>query len=128
MKIEELRNILDLVPWEYIRAGSLRKPMSQEMLDEALQNMEPVYRERLNAFVGKQRKDWGSLQLPKLSSGYMKPGYANACYGLRVSLNKLARALRCVPSQISLADEGIVCPHCGEKLTVKVKIEKRPSV
>ena len=128
MNIEELRSILNLVPWDYIRARVLRRPISQEILDEALLNMEPVYGERLNAFVGKKRKDWGNLQLPKRTSGYMRPGYANACYGLKASLNKLAAALSHVPSQIPLADEGMICPHCGEKLTVKVKLEKRVSV
>lgn len=127
MKIEELRIILDLIPWDYVRDRFRRQPISQEMLDEALQNMGAVYRDRLNAFVGKQRKDWGSLQLPKLGGGYMKLGY-NACYGLKISLLHLARSLCDVPPQISLADEGIVCPHCGEKLTIKVKVERRLGV
>lgn len=128
MDVPELRRILNQMGYWYLRDRLLRRQMSEAQLQEALLNTELIYRERLEAFVGKERKDWANLQLPKWPKGYMKPGYANACYGLRTGLRHLNAALSRVPSEFILEEENQVCPHCGEKLTIKVRIEKRSSV
>jgi len=68
--------------------------VTNEVLAQALTEIDAVYRDRLEALRGINRKDYAQLALPKIAGGFMKPGSSNTCYGARRALWNLRKVLR----------------------------------
>lgn len=101
--------------------------ITDELLTEALSRIDEVFRNRLIQVVGVERKYLGQLPMPKLHGGYMKPGYANACYGIKAALRHLSRNLRRLKfNRLQTSQEvnrKLTCPHCGAELRISLTVD-----
>jgi len=126
MTLAELRFIVSQQKYNQFYAIFDEHWVTDELLAEALSRMFEKYRNRLIQVIGVDRKDFAQLSLPKLQSGYMKPGYANACYGIQRSLRHLRMSLaRLKPKGLEASREvsrKLTCPHCGTELTISLTL------
>ncbi|MBU0847548.1 hypothetical protein KKH23_10220 [Patescibacteria group bacterium] len=127
MSIKEIRLLVKQLPHFYIGHCFNYHWISDDLVEKAMETMPPVFSERLKLFIGVKREDWKTLILPKLYGGIMKPGYANACYGLRSSLRSLWSQLHPLQEEAKTWHETKqgVCPYCGEELSISIVVDKR---
>lgn len=126
MTVAELRFIVRQLPNYYLSYHFDEYWISDPLLEKALVTMLPVFSNRLNKFIGTRREEWKNLVLPKKGGGDMKPGYANACYGLKAALRSLWWALckfkKEAKATLDRENQKLTCPHCGMEVVITVSI------
>lgn len=105
MTVEELRAIARQYPKSFLTDFVEEDWITTPLVEVAMAAIDPLYRDRLNKFVGVSREDWGNLVLPKKMGGDMIPCYPNACHALRSGLRHLHQALLRLKRQGIAADK-----------------------
>lgn len=126
MTIKEIRLLVKQLPHFYLAHCFNYHWITDELINKAMEEMPPVFSERLKLFIGVKREDWKTLTLPKLNGGTMKPGYANSCYGLRSTLRSLWKELHPLEEETEIWQEKRrgVCPHCGKEISINFTVDK----
>lgn len=124
MTVDEIRFIARQQSPRYFSKVFKAPWITNQILDEALSQIDEVYRSRLMLAIGVERKNLGLLNLHKIHGGEMKPNLTSVCCGISRALRNLSWKLNDLkppkPKQewesVIAADGHLTCPHCGHEL------------